>query len=181
VAESGSLSIFVAEDPNGGPAAIALSGTGVTPVRVVPASIAFGTVAGGHSSVNRTVTVINDGGAAVSLSDSITGTNFADFAVTGGTCMTLVSLAGAGASCTYTLKFTPSIDGAESATFGVSGAGDAASPHNVSLSGNGLVATPTATPSATPTPTATATATPTATAADTPTSTPTSTPTPEPP
>jgi hypothetical protein len=179
-AESGSLSIFVAEDPNGGPAAIALSGTGVTPVRVVPASIAFGTVAGGHSSPNRTVTVINDGGAAVSLSESVGGANFADFAVTGGTCGS--SLSGAGASCTYTLKFTPSIDGAESATIGVSAVGDAASPHNVSLSGtgNGPVATPTATPSATPTPTATATATPTATATDTATSTPTSTPTPEP-
>ncbi len=179
-AESGTLSIFVAEDPNGGPAAIALSGTGLVPVRVVPASIAFGTVAGGHSSPNRTVTVINDGGATVSLSESISGTNAGDFPLTGGTCGS--TLAGSGASCTYTLKFTPSIDGAESATIGVSAVGDAASPHNVSLSGtgNGPVATPTATSSATPTPTATATATPTATATDTPTSTPTSTPTPEP-
>ena len=130
-AEAGTLSIGVAEDPNGGPAAIDLSGTGLVPVRAVPASIAFGTVAGGHSSTDRTVTVINDGGAAVALSDSVSGPNAGDFAVTGGTCG--ATLAGGGASCTYILKFTPSIVGAESATIGVSAAGDAASPHNVSL------------------------------------------------
>jgi|GEM_PF-6614503 hypothetical protein len=46
-------------------------------------------------------------------------------------------LAGSGAHCTYLLKFTPSIVGAESATLGVSAGGDGASPHNVSLSGTG--------------------------------------------
>ena len=135
--ESGTLSIGVLEDPNGGPAAVALSGTGLVPVRVVPASVAFGTIASGHSSPNRTVTVINDGGAAVPLSKSITiiKGNSGDFAVTGGTCGT--SLGGGGASCTYLLTFTPSIVGAESATLGVRAVGDGASPHNVSLSGTG--------------------------------------------
>jgi hypothetical protein len=84
--------------------------------------------------------VINDSGAA-SISEGITGTNSSDFAVTGGTCLTLAAEKGGGlllngdTSCTYTLKFTPSIDGPESATFGVSAVGDAASPHNVSLGG----------------------------------------------
>ncbi len=139
-AESGTLSIGVAEDPNGGPPAVALSGTGESPIKALPLTgIAFGTVAGGHSSVNKTVTVYNYGGAAVPLSESITGTNSTDFAVTGGTCTTRPggSLAGAGAHCTYLLKFTPSIVGAESATFGVSASGDAASPHDLSLSGTG--------------------------------------------
>src|SRR5580658_452879 len=85
-AENGTLSIAVAEDPNGGPAAIDLSGTGLVPIRVVPASIAFGSVADGHSSTNRTVTVINDGGAAVTLSENVSGANPGDFTVTGGTC-----------------------------------------------------------------------------------------------
>ncbi len=40
-------------------------------------------------------------------------------------------------SAFYQLKFTASIVGPESATLAVSGAGDAASPHNVSLSGTG--------------------------------------------
>jgi Bacterial Ig-like domain len=134
-AETGTLSIAVAEDPNGGPAAIDLSGTGLVPVRVVPASIAFGSVADGHSSTNRTVTVINDGGAAVTLSENVSGANPGDFTVTGGTCGS--TLAGSGASCTYTLKFTPSTSGSESATLGVSATGDASSPHNVSLTGTG--------------------------------------------
>jgi hypothetical protein len=135
-AESGSLSIGVMEDPNGGPAAIALSGTGVTPLSALPtAGIAFGSVVGGHSSLNKTVTVYNYGGATVSLSESVTGPNAGDFAVTGGTCGS--TLAGGSAHCTYTLKFTPSITGAESATLAVSATGDAASPHNVMLTGTG--------------------------------------------
>lgn len=79
--------------------------------------------------------MINSGGASVSPSKSVTGANFADFAVTGGTCG--ATLAGGGASCTYLLKFTPSIVGAESATLGVTAASDAASPHNVTLTGTG--------------------------------------------
>lgn len=134
--ESGTLSIAVAEDPNGGPPAVALSGTGTTPLKVVPATgIAFGTIVGGRSSVNKTVTVYNYGAATVSLSESITGTNEGDFAVTGETCGS--TLAGGISHCTYTLKFTPSIVGDESATFGVSAAGDAASPHNLPLTGTG--------------------------------------------
>src|ERR1019366_4974098 len=85
-AESGTLSIGVAEDPNGGPPAVSLVGTGVTPLKVLPASIAFGTIAGGHSSLNKTVTVTNKGSAMLTISESVGGTNPGDFAVTGGTC-----------------------------------------------------------------------------------------------
>jgi outer membrane protein assembly factor BamB len=133
-AEAGTVSVGVMEDPNGGPPAVPLTGSGLAPLRVTPASSAFGTVANGKSSTARTITVTNLGGAAISLSDGISGTNAGDFAVTGGTCG--AALAG-GTSCTYLLKFTPSIDGTESATLAVSGAGDASSPHNVSLSGTG--------------------------------------------
>jgi outer membrane protein assembly factor BamB len=135
-AETGTLSIGVVEDPNGGPPAVGLSGTGVTPIKALPASIAFGTIASGHSSLNKTVTITNSGGATVTLSENVTGANASDFIpVAGGTCGT--TLAGAGAHCTYLLKFTPSIVGAESATLGVSAAGDTASPHHVSLNGTG--------------------------------------------
>jgi hypothetical protein len=133
-AESGTLSIGVAQDPNGG-MTVGLAGTGVTPLAAVPPSIAFGTVVSGHSSANRTVTVTNYGGAPLTISKSISGTNAADFMPAGGTCG--ANLAG-GAHCTYLVKFTPSIVGAESATLGVSASGDAASPHNVSLSGTGM-------------------------------------------
>ncbi len=79
-AESGTLSIAVAEDPNGGPPAVGLSGTGATPLKVSPASIAFGTVTENTTSKPKTVTVTNLGGAAVSLSESVGGTNLRDFA-----------------------------------------------------------------------------------------------------
>jgi len=133
-AESGTLSIGVAQDPNDGPPAVSLNGTGVTPLTVLPASLAFGTVNEGSTSAARTVTVTNLGGAAVSLSEGISGPS--DFKVTtGGTCG--VTLAGGGAHCTYVLKFTPSTVGAESATLAVRASGDGASPHDVSLSGTG--------------------------------------------
>ncbi len=82
------------------------------------------------------MTVTNSGGATVTLSESVTGPNSGDIIpVAGGTCG--ATLAGGGAHCTYLLKFTPSIVGDESATLGVSAVGDAASPHNVSLTGTG--------------------------------------------
>ena len=75
-AESGTLSIAVAEDPNGGPPAVSLSGTGLSPLKALPpAGITFGTIVGGHSSANKTVTVYNYGAAAVTLSEGISGTN----------------------------------------------------------------------------------------------------------
>ncbi len=117
-----------------GPYTVSFSGTGVTPLNVTPVSLAFGTVKGGKTSAAKTVTVINSGSATLAINESISGTNAADFAVTGGTCSGAL---GAKASRSYTMKFTPSIVGAERATFGVSAIGDPASPHNVSLTGAG--------------------------------------------
>ena len=133
-AESATLTVNVDQDPTS-PHLIALAGAGITTIKALPASIAFGTIASGHSSVSKTVTVYNYGGATVALSESVSGINPNDFAVSGGTCG--ATLAGGGAHCTYTLKFTPGIVGPESATFGVSAGGDAGSPHNVSLGGTG--------------------------------------------
>jgi outer membrane protein assembly factor BamB len=131
--ESATLSIAVTEDPTS-PRLVALSGTGISPLRALPlAGQSFGTVTVGNS-LARNVTVRNLGSAAVSLSESIGGPNAADFAVTGGTCGT--TLAGA-SSCNYKVTFTPSVAGAESATIGVSAVGDAASPHDVNLTGTG--------------------------------------------
>jgi outer membrane protein assembly factor BamB len=132
--ESATLSIAVTEDPTS-PRLVALAGTGISPVKVRPlAGQAFGTVTVGKS-LSRYFTVSNIGGAAVSLSESVAGTNAADFAVTGGSCGTTLAAA---SSCNYKVTFTPSIIGAENATIGVSAAGDAASPHNLSLSGTGI-------------------------------------------
>jgi hypothetical protein len=133
-AETASLSIAVAEDPTS-PRIVGLAGAGISPLRATPLTgVLYGTVLNGKS-LSRNVNVMNASAATLSISESITGPNSADFAVVaGGTCG--ATLAG-GASCFYKVAFTPSIIGAESATIGVSAVGDAASPHNVSLSGTG--------------------------------------------
>ncbi len=136
-AENDTLSIGVSGDPS---LSVSLSGTGVTPLEMRPTSLSFSTVLRGKTSAAKAVAVYNYGAAALSLTESVGGTNPGDFAVTGGTCTTLPggSLAGGSAHCTYLLKFTPSITGAESATLGVSAGRDTASPLNVSLTGTGM-------------------------------------------
>ncbi len=129
--EAGTLSIGVQQDPAGGPPPVLLSGTGVSPLTVTPASLSFGTVYEGEAPAN-TVTVTNNGGAPLTISEFVSGST--DFAVTpGGTCGT--TLAGGGASCTYTVTLTPSTVKAENATLEISAVGDTASPHNVKLKG----------------------------------------------
>jgi uncharacterized membrane protein YgdD (TMEM256/DUF423 family) len=138
--ESDTLSIGVLEDPTS-PRTVTLTGNGVTPLRVTPAAISFSTFALGHSSGNRTVTVTNNGSATLTINESINVTtgNSGDFVVSGGTCTTLPSgsLTGSGASCTYTLKFTPSVVELESATLAVTASGDGMGAHDVGLSGTG--------------------------------------------
>ena len=132
--ETATLSIGVAGDSL---PSVSLSGTGLTPLKVIPASLAFYTVKVGKTSAAKTVTVTNNGGTTgVSLSEGITVItgNSGDFAVSGGTCG--LTLAGGGASCTYTVTFTPSTSGAESATLAISAVGDTAS-HSVGLTGTG--------------------------------------------
>jgi len=132
-----SATMTVTDSPDTlGPYMVSFSGTGVTPLNVTPVSLAFGTVKGGKTSAAKTVTVINSGSATLTISAGIsviTG-NSGDFALTGGTCSGTL---GAKASCNYTMKLTPSIVGAESATLRISAVGDPASPHNVSLTGVG--------------------------------------------
>ncbi len=129
---SATLQVF--DDAASSPQNVAATGTGTVDMTVTPASYGFSSVKDGSEAV-KVIVVHNYQTNPVSLSEGFGGPNAGDFAVTGGNCGS--TLAGGGASCTYTLKLTPSIDGAESATLGVSAAGDTASPHNVSLTGTG--------------------------------------------
>ena len=112
---------------------VALSGTGLADVVVSPASIAYGKVKL-SAKKSKTVKVKNAQPVGVALSESITGSNAGDFAVTGGTCGAAL---GAKASCTYIVKFTPGAAGARTATLSVTASPDLLSPHNVSLHGTG--------------------------------------------
>lgn len=102
-----------------------------------PASLAFASQALHVTSTAQAVTVSNATGAAAALVlGAISVTAGSDFAVSGGTCANGTSLA-AGASCTITISFTPSLSGVRSATLTVAHNGSAGSS-TVALSGSGV-------------------------------------------
>jgi sugar lactone lactonase YvrE len=126
---SGTLT--VADDAPGSPHIVTLSGTGTAPAAVLSsASLDLGNQRVGTTSTPQTVTLSNTGNAAL-LFTSITASG--DFARTN-TCGDSVA---AGASCTISVTFTPTVLGDRSGTLTV--ADDApGSPHTVALNGVGL-------------------------------------------
>jgi hypothetical protein len=114
-----------------------LSGTGVVPVALTPASHSFGSVAIGTPSNAGTFTLKNNQSATLNISSiSFTGAYAGDFGPAGGTCGSTLA---AQTSCTILVTLTPSLLGAESATLTVSD--DAPAPYNSlssSLTGTGV-------------------------------------------
>ena len=114
------------------PQKISVSGTG-TQISLIPTSLNFGTVSVGTTSSAMTVTLTNVGSNSATVSSaSFTGTNSTDFAQTN-TCGTSV---GAGASCVFSVTFTPGGAGTRTATLNIYDSGGA-SPQAVALSGTG--------------------------------------------
>lgn len=133
-----SATLTLGSDASNGAAVLALSGNGAAApapaVGLSPGSLAFGNQTVGVASSARSVTLSNSGSGALAIS-GISAT--APFGVTH-TCG--ASLA-AGASCTLSVSFTPSASGAASGSVSVA-SNAAGSPNAVSLSGNGVVASP---------------------------------------
>ena len=132
------LSVSIDQDPTS-PHLIALSGTGMAPVKLTPAAtLAFGTVSLTKSKA-LTITVTNLGTVALTLAAPvISGANAADFSlIAAATTPCGVTLAG-GSSCHVGVTFRPSVAAAESASIAIGASPDAASPHNVSLTGTGM-------------------------------------------
>lgn len=94
-------------------------------------SLAFGGVLVGSTSAVQTVTLANDGATPISLSAAISG----DFAQTNPCGATLA----AGASCVFSVSFTPAVAGSRSGTLTIT-SNAANSPHTVALSGTGTTA-----------------------------------------
>ncbi len=113
---------------------VAVSGKGLADVVVSPASMGYGKVKL-SAKKTETVKVKNAQPVEVALSESITGPNAGDFAVTGGTCAAALA---AKASCTYIVTFTPGAAGARAAALSVMASPDLLSPHDVRLTGSGL-------------------------------------------
>ncbi|MGB9382898.1 MAG: choice-of-anchor D domain-containing protein [Candidatus Binatus sp.] len=130
--ESATLTVSDSPDPLS-PYTVAL-GTGPTiPATVIPATLAHGTLTKASKALNETVTNLSP--FSLSLSESFSGANAGDFAVTGGTCGSTVLPA---SQCTIAVTFTPTAGGkAETAIMAVSVGNDPTSPHNISLRGKG--------------------------------------------
>lgn len=133
-----SATLTLVSNASNGAAALGLSGAGsaaaAPAVGLTPSSLAFGNQTIGVASTTRSVTLNNSGSAALSISSIATSSGF------GVTHNCGASLA-AGASCSLSLSFSPSAAGAASGTASVV-SNAAGSPHAVSLSGTGVIASP---------------------------------------
>ncbi|WP_433615957.1 choice-of-anchor D domain-containing protein [Dactylosporangium sp. CA-139114] len=112
---------------------VPLSGTGVAPGPIVnanPGSLSFGGTVVGTSSATQTVTLNNSGTTAASVSGIATS---GDFSQTN-TCGNSIAV---GASCTVTVKFTPTASGSRSGSLTVTSNANN-SPATVGLSGSGI-------------------------------------------
>jgi hypothetical protein len=148
-----SASVSVADNASGSPQTAALSGTGVAAapaVTLTPATLTFASTAVGSSAATQAIALKNTGTAALSLNGSgqgisITGANASSFSQTN-TCGTSVA---AGATCSITVTFKPTVAGPLSATVSVAD-NASGSPQTAALSGTGTAAaaTPTFLPAA---------------------------------
>ncbi len=107
-------------------------------VSLSPSSLTFASQLVGTTSAAQTVTLTNSGTATLNITSiAITGANSGDFGQTN-TCGASVA---AGANCTLSVTFTPSVSGSRTAS--VTLTDDAAgSPQAVSLTGTGSVPAP---------------------------------------
>ena len=100
-------------------------------------SLSFGSLSLGQPSNPQTLTILSNGGQALSLNSlAITGANPGDFAITSDTCHVPSALP-PGQSCSVLISFTPSAAGSRTAAFTIT---DNASPptESAQLNGTGL-------------------------------------------
>src|SRR5439155_141703 len=135
---SRSAGVAITDNASGSPQTAALSGSGVSSsttgpaVSLSPASLAFGNQTVSTTSTVRYVTLSNTGNATLTFSGSFAISG--DFHFAGmGTCGSTVA---AGASCTISVKFTPTATGTRTGTVTLN---DNApnSPQSISLGGAG--------------------------------------------
>jgi hypothetical protein len=104
-----------------------------TPPTVTPDSLAFGYVNTGSTSAAQTVTVANPGSSALAISSVTTSGAFSQTNTCG-------SVLAAGASCTVSVKFSPTAGGAQTGELAIANSATAA-PIGATLAGTGLTST----------------------------------------
>ncbi len=130
--------LTINDNAGGSPQTVSLSGTATSAggpvVSLSTSSLSFGSQSLGATSAPQNFTLTNTGSSPLSITGiGTTGSNPGDFAQTND-CGTSVA---AGASCTFTVTFTPTASGNRSATLNIfDNAGG--SPQHVSLAGTGI-------------------------------------------
>jgi phage terminase large subunit-like protein len=125
---SATLQVF--DNAASSPQHVALTGTGIVGLTTSKSSLVFGSVKFGDKSA-KSFSVTNHQTQPVALSETVGGTNAADFSVTGGSCAATLA---ARTDCTIIVTFTPGALGTESAALTVADSPDPLSPYTVTLS-----------------------------------------------
>ncbi|MBZ5507999.1 MAG: choice-of-anchor D domain-containing protein [Acidobacteriia bacterium] len=124
----------IVDDATNSPQAVTLSGTGIVPVAVTSASLAFAARAVGTTSASKNVTIKNNLPTILTISSIVFGgANPGDFTQSATTCGTTLA---AGASCTVSIVFAPTAVGSRSAVLNITD-GAITSPQSVALTGTG--------------------------------------------
>jgi hypothetical protein len=126
-AQTGSVTVTYAG--TGSPQTVTLTGTGVLPITITPASHAFGSVAEGTTSAVSTFTVKNNQTTAAALTVSTS----APFAETNN-----CSSVAATSTCTISATFSPTTAGAQTGSITVA-YGGTGSPRTATLTGTGVL------------------------------------------
>ena len=134
---SRTASISVTDNAGGSPQAVPLTGTGTAPaVTLGPASLSFASQPVGTTSAAQTTTLTNSGTAALAITAiAVAGANAGDFTQTT-TCPLNPATLDVNATCTISVRFSPSASGPRSASVTI--ADNAANtPQALGLSGTG--------------------------------------------
>ena len=122
--------LSVSDNASNSPQVVALSGTGIAPATLTPASATYATQAVGTTSAAKTFTLSNNQTVALT---SIAITTAGDFAVSATTCTTSLIAKG---KCTISVTFTPTVTGTRTGKLSVSNSANN-SPQKSSLTGTG--------------------------------------------
>jgi len=129
--------LSIVDSASNSPQTVNLTGTGVQPVTLSVATMAFGNQGINSTSAAKTVTVTNNNSVALNFASIVVATtvgNSNDFAQFATTCGASIS---AHASCTVSVTYTPTVSSAETGTLTFTdSAGN--SPQTVSLTGTGV-------------------------------------------
>ncbi len=125
--------VAVASTAAGGPEVVGLSGTGEVPVALAPASLTFAAQTVGTTSAPQTVTLTNNSGGTLAISGLAASGDFT--ATLSGTSPCGATVA-SGATCTFSVTFTPNAKGSISGAVTVS-ENAPLSPAVIKLTGTG--------------------------------------------